>query len=74
MTAAHLAVDLVERELDGVAHVVADRTLRAGEGRDKADLDLLRLCPPVRHRAASAAAIAAMPARIRRMLFVPVIR
>ena len=31
--------EMVERELEGIAHVVADHGGRAAEGRDKADLD-----------------------------------
>ena len=41
--AADLAAEMVERELERVAHVVADDRGRAAEGRDKADLDGLLL-------------------------------
>src|SRR5262249_41708944 len=37
--AADLAVEVVERELNRVAHIVADDSGRAAEGTDKADLD-----------------------------------
>src|SRR5258708_12052356 len=37
--AAHLAAEMIERELERIAHVVADHRGRAAEGRDKPDLD-----------------------------------
>ena len=37
--AAHLAAHMIQRQLERVAHVVADHSGRAAEGRDKADLD-----------------------------------
>src|SRR5206468_3882537 len=36
--AAHLAAEMVEGKLDGIAHVVADDGGRAAEGADEADL------------------------------------
>ena len=39
--AADFALEMVERELDRVLHVLADHALRAGEGRNEADLEFL---------------------------------
>ena len=41
--AADLAAEMIERELEGVAHVVADHGGRTAEGRDIADLDCFLL-------------------------------
>ena len=41
LEAADLAPEMVERELDGLPHVLADDPLRAGQRGDEADLELL---------------------------------
>ena len=48
--AAHLAAHMIERELERIAHVVADHSGRAAEGRDKADLDGVRRDRGLRQR------------------------
>jgi hypothetical protein len=39
--AAHLAAQVLDRELDRILHVLADDARRAGERGDESDLDLL---------------------------------
>src|SRR6185369_2528105 len=48
--AAHLAAEMVERKLEGIAHVVADRSSRTAESRDKADLDAVGRARRLRQR------------------------
>src|SRR5262249_6684855 len=43
--ATELAAEVIEPELEGIAHVIADRGRRAAKCADDADLDCLLPCP-----------------------------